>query len=85
MSSAEWWKNEDTVQAIRDCACMSGLLVKSSPNPMDDNVSNAPLTVQPSWFPAELFSTGAEVQPELNLLIDAVSTDHVFLEDTLGR
>lgn len=85
MSSAEWWKDEDALRAVRDFACMSGLLVKSSPSPMDDNVSNVPLTVQPSWFPAELFSRGTSVQPELNLLIDAVSTDHTFLEDTLGR
>ena len=81
--SKEWFQED--LEAIRDCAFISGLLLRSSTNPNDFTVKNIAVNITPSPFPAELYQLAVEIQPALNLLVDAVSRDHAFLEESLKR
>ena len=81
--SKEWF--QENLEAIRDHAFICGLLLRSSSNPNDFTVKNIAVNITPLPFPAELYQLGVEIQPALNLLIDAVSRDHVFLEESLKR
>ncbi len=42
-------------------------------------------TLTPSVFPVELFQLAQAVQRDLNAMVDAVSCDHEFIAQTLGR
>ena len=44
---------------------------------------NIAITLQPSKFPQELYDLAWSIQTDLNELIDAVSRDHEFLEESL--
>ena len=46
---------------------------------------HAPICLLPSPFSDEQFKQAIELAPLFNELIDAVSLDHVFLQETLSR
>ena len=48
-------------------------------------VSYAPFTLFPSPVPSALLEQAYAVQADFNLLVDAVSQNAVFLEQTLSR
>lgn len=97
----EWWADSANIEAIRDFAHMSGLLVKHRPHSSasaaaggEDNVINGNssaaavsirLTLQPTKFPEELYREVWSIQPVVNELLDTVSRDQEFLEEALDR
>ena len=88
MSGAEsvWYKDLSTLRAIVDFAINSGLIIKPSADLRDTTAAVAiGLCVIPSYFPRELFSLGCDIQPALNLMIDAISRDHSFLATALEK
>ena len=52
---------------------------------LDQVVSYAPFTLFPSPVPSALLEQAYAVQADFNLLVDAVSQNAVFLEQTLSR
>ncbi len=44
-----------------------------------------PFTLTPSVFPVELFKFAQAVQRDLNEMVDAVSCDHEFITQVLGK
>lgn len=52
---------------------------------LDQVVSYAPFTLFPSLVPGPLLEQAYAVQMDFNLLVDAVSQNAAFLEQTLSR
>lgn len=52
---------------------------------LDQVVSYAPFTLFPSLVPSALLEQAYAVQKDFNLLVDAVSQNSAFLEQTLSR
>ena len=81
----EWWESGANIEAIKDYAIQQGLIVKTSDDPSDETVTNVSVTLTPSLFPKELFGLACSIAVDLNSLVDAVSRDASFLENTLQR
>jgi hypothetical protein len=84
-SKQEWWKSSANISAIKDYAIQQGLLVKATRDPSDETVTNVSVTLTPSLFPRELFDLACSIAADLNSLVDRVSRDEQFLEDSLQR
>ena len=81
---SDWWQDPGNIRAIREYAHLAGLLVRSSTdNEENHSAMNIAVTLQPSKFPQELYDLAWSIQTDLNELIDAVSRDHEFLEESL--
>lgn len=52
---------------------------------LDQVVSYAPFTLFPSLVPSALLEQAYAVQMDFNMLVDAVSQNAAFLEQTLSR
>lgn len=81
----EWWKSDANIEAIKDFAIQQGLIVKASDTPGDETVTNVSVTLTPSLFPKELFGLACSIAVDLNCLVDVISGDAWFLENTLQR
>ena len=84
-SAAEWWASHDNIEAIKDYAIQQGLLLKATNDPNDGTITNVSLTLTPSLFPDELFELACSIAVDINSLVDAISKETVFLENTLQR
>ena len=84
-SAAEWWASHDNIEAIKDYAIQQGLLLKATNDPNDGTVTNVSVTLTPSRFPDELFKLAYSIAADINSLVDAISRDTAFLENTLQR
>ncbi|XP_015419966.1 PREDICTED: glutathione synthetase isoform X2 [Myotis davidii] len=71
-------------QAV-DRALAEGVLLRTTQEPSSsDVVSYAPFTLFPSLVPSALLEQAYAVQMDFNLLVDAVSQNAAFLEQTLS-
>ncbi|NXE69836.1 GSHB synthetase, partial [Calcarius ornatus] len=69
-----------------DAALLAGVLMRTGEQPNASDVVNfAPFTLLPSAVPRALFEQAYAVQQDFNLLVDAVSQNREFLEQTLAR
>ncbi|XP_074148573.1 glutathione synthetase isoform X3 [Sminthopsis crassicaudata] len=77
---------EELAQQAVDKALMEGVLMRTKQEPRSsDVVSYAPFTLFPSAVPRELLEQAYSVQMDFNFLVDTVSQDSNFLEQTLAR
>uniref|UniRef100_G3X0R0 Glutathione synthetase n=1 Tax=Sarcophilus harrisii TaxID=9305 RepID=G3X0R0_SARHA len=77
---------EELAQQAVDKALMEGVLMRTKKEPRSsDIVSYAPFTLFPSAVPRELLEQAYSVQMDFNFLVDTVSQDSNFLEQTLAR
>ncbi|OWK50847.1 Glutathione synthetase [Lonchura striata] len=68
-----------------DAALLAGVLMRTGEQPNASDVVNyAPFTLLPSPVPRALFEQAYAVQQDFNLLVDAVSQNKEFLEQTLA-
>uniref|UniRef100_A0A663N7C6 Glutathione synthetase n=1 Tax=Athene cunicularia TaxID=194338 RepID=A0A663N7C6_ATHCN len=68
-----------------DAALLEGVLMRTEGEPNASDVVNyAPFTLLPSAVPSALFEQAYAVQQDFNLLVDAISQNKEFLEDTLA-
>lgn len=81
----EWWRDQANVHAIHHYAHMAGLLFKPPGKDGKDAITNIPVTLQPAKFPEELYQLVWQLQPDFNYLLDAVSRDTQFLEESLQK
>ncbi|XP_032827101.1 glutathione synthetase isoform X1 [Petromyzon marinus] len=71
-------------EAAKDFAFHRGIAMRTPENPNEsERVLFVPFTLFPSVVPTVLFEQAMEVQRDFNLLIDRVSQDHAFLQETL--
>ncbi|KAF4023579.1 hypothetical protein G4228_015252 [Cervus hanglu yarkandensis] len=76
---------EELARQAVDRALAEGVLLRTSQAPSSsDVVSYAPFTLFPSRVPSALLEQAYAVQADFNLLVDAVSQNAVFLEQTLS-
>ncbi|XP_049635218.1 glutathione synthetase [Suncus etruscus] len=76
---------EELVRQAVDRALAEGVLLRTSQEPSSsDVVSYAPFTLFPSLVPSALLEQAYAVQMDFNLLVDAVSQNTSFLEETLA-
>ncbi|XP_054029644.1 glutathione synthetase [Dryobates pubescens] len=68
-----------------DAALLQGVLMRTEGEPNASDVVNfAPFTLLPSPVPRALFQQAYAVQQDFNLLVDAISQNKEFLEQTLA-
>ncbi|KAI1233299.1 Glutathione synthetase, partial [Lamprotornis superbus] len=68
-----------------DAALLAGVLMRTGEQPHSSDVVNyAPFTLLPSAVPQDLFEQAYAVQQDFNLLVDAISQNKEFLEQTLA-
>ncbi|XP_053309196.1 glutathione synthetase [Spea bombifrons] len=68
-----------------DKALLQGVLMRTKDDPNSSEVVNfAPFTLLPSPVPKALFDQAKSVQEDFNLLVDRISQDPLFLEQTLS-
>ncbi|RMB95600.1 hypothetical protein DUI87_27710 [Hirundo rustica rustica] len=68
-----------------DAALLAGVLMRTGEQPHASDVVNyAPFTLLPSAVPQDLFEQAYAVQQDFNLLVDAISQNKEFLEQTLA-
>ncbi|XP_014731547.1 PREDICTED: glutathione synthetase [Sturnus vulgaris] len=68
-----------------DAALLAGVLMRTGEQPHSSDVVNyAPFTLLPSAVPRALFEQAYAVQQDFNLLVDAISRNKEFLEQTLA-
>ena len=84
-NNQEWWKSPANIEAIKDYALQLGLIIKATNDPSDQTVTNVSITLTPSVFPKELFNLACLTAVDINSLVDAVSNDPSFLENSLQR
>ncbi|XP_054429828.1 glutathione synthetase isoform X2 [Pteronotus mesoamericanus] len=76
---------EELARQAVDRALAEGVLLRTSQEPSSsDVVSYAPFTLFPSLVPGALLEQAYAVQMDFNLLVDAVSQNAAFLEQTLS-
>uniref|UniRef100_A0AAA9TGU7 Glutathione synthetase n=3 Tax=Bos TaxID=9903 RepID=A0AAA9TGU7_BOVIN len=76
---------EELARQAVDRALAEGVLLRTSQAPSSSHVvSYAPFTLFPSPVPSALLEQAYAVQADFNLLVDAVSQNAVFLEQTLS-
>lgn len=76
---------EELAQQAIDRALAEGVLLRSAKNPSSsDVVTYAPFTLFPSPVPSTLLEQAYAVQMDFNILVDAVSQNSAFLEQTLS-
>uniref|UniRef100_A0A8C5L4T9 Glutathione synthetase n=1 Tax=Jaculus jaculus TaxID=51337 RepID=A0A8C5L4T9_JACJA len=76
---------EELAQQAIDRALAEGVLLRTAQEPSSSEVvSYAPFTLFPSLVPSALLEQAYAVQMDFNLLVDAVSQNPVFLEQTLS-
>uniref|UniRef100_A0A9L0JIW7 Glutathione synthetase n=1 Tax=Equus asinus TaxID=9793 RepID=A0A9L0JIW7_EQUAS len=76
---------EELARQAVDRALAEGVLLRTSQEPSSSNVvSYAPFTLFPSLVPSALLEQAYAVQMDFNLLVDAVSQNAAFLEQTLS-
>lgn len=72
-------------EIAKDTALLHGVLMRTKDTPNSPEVvSYAPFTLFPTSVPAALFHQALAVQTQFNRLVDRVSQNHSFLEDTLA-
>ncbi|XP_036085389.1 glutathione synthetase isoform X1 [Rousettus aegyptiacus] len=77
---------EELAQQAVDRALAEGVLLRTSQEPSSsDVVCYAPFTLFPSLVPSALLEQAYAVQMDFNMLVDAVSQNAAFLEQTLSR
>ncbi|KAM4623263.1 glutathione synthetase isoform 1-T2 [Discoglossus pictus] len=68
-----------------DKALLQGVLMRTSDKPNSSDVVNfAPFSLLPSPVPRALFEQAKQVQEDFNLLVDRISQNPAFLEQTLS-
>ncbi|XP_036179568.1 glutathione synthetase isoform X2 [Myotis myotis] len=76
---------EELARQAVDRALAEGVLLRTTQEPSSsDVVSYAPFTLFPSLVPSALLEQAYAVQMDFNLLVDAVSQNAAFLEQTLS-
>ncbi|XP_027476611.1 glutathione synthetase isoform X2 [Zalophus californianus] len=76
---------EEMARQAVDRALAEGVLLRTSQEPSSsDVVSYAPFTLFPSLVPSALLEQAYAVQMDFNMLVDAVSQNAAFLEQTLS-
>ncbi|XP_008570353.1 PREDICTED: glutathione synthetase isoform X1 [Galeopterus variegatus] len=76
---------EELARQAMDRALAEGVLLRTLQEPSSsDVVSYAPFTLFPSLVPSALLEQAYAVQMDFNLLVDAVSQNAAFLEQTLS-
>ncbi|XP_029772671.1 glutathione synthetase [Suricata suricatta] len=76
---------EELARQAVDRALAEGVLLRTSQEPSSsDVVSYAPFTLFPSLVPSSLLEQAYAVQMDFNMLVDAVSQNAAFLEQTLS-
>uniref|UniRef100_F6QT36 Glutathione synthetase n=1 Tax=Callithrix jacchus TaxID=9483 RepID=F6QT36_CALJA len=76
---------EELARQAVDRALAEGVLLRTSQEPTSsDVVSYAPFTLFPSLVPSALLEQAYAVQMDFNMLVDAVSQNAAFLEQTLA-
>ncbi|XP_072259299.1 glutathione synthetase [Pyxicephalus adspersus] len=68
-----------------DTALLQGVIMRTKESPNSSDVVNfAPFTLLPSPVPRSLFEQAKSVQEDFNLLVDRLSQNPTFLEQTLA-
>lgn len=80
MASTFRQAEEAPLQLLFSCPHLTVLL-----HPCWQVVNYAPFTLLPSAVPRALFEQAYAVQQDFNLLVDAISQNKEFLEQTLAR
>ncbi|XP_047396883.1 glutathione synthetase isoform X2 [Sciurus carolinensis] len=76
---------EELARQAVDRALAEGVLLRTTQEPSSSDVVNyAPFTLFPSLVPSALLEQAYAVQMDFNLLVDAVSQNPAFLEQTLS-
>ena len=80
----DWWSEPSAISSIREFAHLAGLLERSySSSSGDQSVVHFNVTLTPTKFPQDQLELVMSIQPDLNLLLDSVSGDLEFLEESL--
>ncbi|XP_063816209.1 glutathione synthetase [Pseudophryne corroboree] len=76
---------EEIVPIAIDAALLHGVIMRTKETPNSSDVVNfAPFTLLPSPVPRALFDQAKSVQEDFNLLVDRISQNPSFLEQTLS-
>ncbi|CAI9580594.1 unnamed protein product, partial [Staurois parvus] len=76
---------EEVAPIAVDFALLQGVLMRTKESPNSSDVVNfAPFTLLPSPVPRSLFEQAKSVQEDFNLLVDRLSQNPTFLEQTLA-
>ncbi|XP_069809436.1 glutathione synthetase [Dendropsophus ebraccatus] len=76
---------EEIVPVAIDTALLQGIVMRTKESPNSSDVVNfAPFTLLPSPVPRTLFEQAKSVQEDFNLLVDRLSQNPSFLENTLS-
>ncbi|XP_075033575.1 glutathione synthetase [Mixophyes fleayi] len=76
---------EEIAPIAMDSALLHGVIMRIKENPnSSDMVNFAPFTLLPSPVPRTLFEQAKSVQEDFNLLVDRISQNPSFLEQTLS-
>lgn len=76
---------EEVAPIAVDSALLQGVLMRTKESPNSSDVVNfAPFTLLPSPVPRTLFEQAKSVQEDFNLLVDRLSQNPTFLEQTLN-
>ncbi|XP_075702846.1 glutathione synthetase isoform X2 [Rhinoderma darwinii] len=76
---------EEIAPIAIDTALLQGVVMRTKESPNSSDVVNfAPFTLLPSPVPTALFEQAKSVQGDFNLLVDCISQNPSFLENTLS-
>ncbi|XP_068119885.1 glutathione synthetase [Hyperolius riggenbachi] len=76
---------EEAAPIAIDTALLQGVVMRTKDSPNSSDVVNfAPFTLLPSPVPKSLFEQAKSVQEDFNLLVDRISQNPTFLEQTLS-
>ncbi|XP_073415526.1 glutathione synthetase isoform X5 [Dendrobates tinctorius] len=76
---------EETAPIAIDTALLQGIIMRTKESPNSSDVVNfAPFSLLPSPVPRALFEQAKSVQEDFNLLVDRLSQNPSFLENTLS-
>ena len=79
---SDWWTERCEVGRIRELAHLAGLHFLPSSS-VDKSVVSIPVTLIPTKFPRDKLELVTSTLPDLNVLLDSVSSDLKFLEESL--
>ena len=76
LKKSSWWRDPESVATAKDYAILNGLLFGYRDI---EGCTNVSVSLQPAKFPQELFQKVVSNQEAVNVVVDALSTDHEFL------
>ena len=70
-----WWRDPASLATARDFALLSGIFKIAD----GDESLILPISLRPAKFPEDLFHKAVKLQTAINTIVDAISSDHEFL------